>query len=276
MHAAFIGVHLVAALVFAFGWIVLNSLFASIVHRHLTFALGIGLWPFVFQGIWLYVMVTGVCYATQATRRAARIEALAARAQLEALRAQLNPHFLFNALHTVVHLIPRQPERAAQAAEQLADLLRTTIETDREVVSLESEWDFVERYLEIERIRFGDRLDVRSDLSPQARAALVPSFALQTLVENAVRHGAMPRVEPTTLSITARMENGLLVASVQDTGLGADPATIAASTGPGLRRLRERLAALYDGRARLETVLGPTGGFTATIVVPQTLRDRDA
>jgi LytS/YehU family sensor histidine kinase len=196
--------------------------------------------------------------------------------QLEALRAQLNPHFLFNALHTVVHLIPRQPERAAQAAEQLAGLLRTTIETDREVVSLESEWDFVERYLEIERIRFGDRLDVRSDLSPQARAALVPSFALQTLVENAVRHGAMPRVEPTTLSITARMENGLLVASVQDTGLGVDPATIAASAGTGLRRLRERLAALYDGRARLETVRGPTGGFTATIVVPQTLRDREA
>jgi LytS/YehU family sensor histidine kinase len=172
-------------------------------------------------------------------------------------------------LHTVVQLIPRQPQRAAQAAEQLAGLLRTTLETERDIVRLGDEWAFVERYLDLERIRYAERLVVRADLPAVTLDATLPSFALQTLVENAVRHAAMPRVEPTEVAVAARLENGALQVRVTDTGDGADASTLAASPGTGLRRLRERLAALYGDRARLEVGNGDRG-FTATLVVPQT------
>jgi hypothetical protein len=269
MRVSFFAIHLLAAAVFAHAWVLLNSLMESIRQRELMFVVGIGVPGFLVLGVWLYVIVAGVSYAVQATQRAARVEALAARAQLAALRAQLNPHFLFNALHTVVQLIPREPQRAAQAAEQLAGLLRTTIEADRDIVTLESEWAFVERYLEIERIRFGDRLTLQVDLSPAARVAELPSFALQTLVENAVRHAAMPRVEPTELVVAARLEGERLILTVQDSGAGADPETIEQSTGTGLRRLGERLATLYGQRAHLDFDRGTEGGFTARLTIPQ-------
>jgi len=268
MRPAFVAVHLVAAALFATTWFFLNSLFESIHHRAFVMVLGPGAGPFLVLGVWLYVMVAGVTYAAQAAERAARIEAMAVRSQLAALRAQLNPHFLFNALHTVVQLIPREPGRAAHAAEQIAALLRTTIEADRDLVSLAEEWVFVERYLDIERIRFGDRLQVEVDLSDAARGALLPSFAVQTLVENAVRHGAAPQVEPTTISVHGRTSDGTLTVTVHDTGAGAAAEAVAAG-GTGLARLRERLAALYGGQARLEWATAPGRGFTATLVVPQ-------
>src|SRR4026208_1160253 len=100
-------------------------------------------------------MVSGVVYASEATERASKAEAIAARSQLAALRAQLNPHFLFNALHTVVQLMPVDPKGASRAAEQLAGLLRVTLEQDRDLVLLAEEWSFVEKYLELESLRFG-------------------------------------------------------------------------------------------------------------------------
>ena len=269
MRPGFMVVHLGAAALFAAAWVLLNSLIESLHRGEFVLVIGIGIGPFLVLGVWLYVMVAGVAYATRATERAARIEAIAARSQLAALRAQLNPHFLFNALHTVVQLIPREPNRAAQAAEQIAGLLRTTIEEDRDLVSLAEEWAFVERYLEIERIRFGDRLQVRVDLTEEARGARPPSLSSQTLAENAVRHGAMPRAEPTEITVVGRMHRGMLTLTVHDTGAGATAESIAGSTGTGLARLRERLSALYDTRARLEVVSGPSGGFTASLVIPQ-------
>jgi len=214
------------------------------------------------------VMVAGVSYTTVATERAARAEANAARAQLAALRAQLNPHFLFNALHAVVQLIPREPKRAAQAAEQLAGLLRGTIEEDRDLVSMAEEWAFVEKYLELEHLRFGDRLRVTAEMTEDAKSALVPVFALQTLVENAVRHGAAPRVEATDIAIRASTENGTLTVSVRDTGDGAG-STSGDGTGTGLNRLRERLAVLYGGDARLDVGREASGGFLAQLVIPR-------
>ncbi len=269
MRPGFMAAHLGAAALFSVAWVLLNSLIESLHRGEFVLVIGIGIGPFLVLGVWLYVMVAGVTYATQATERAARIEAIAARSQLAALRAQLNPHFLFNALHTVVQLIPREPSRAAQAAEQIAGLLRTTIEEDRDLVSLAEEWAFVERYLEIERIRFGNRLQVCVDLTDEARGAQLPSFSLQTLVENAVRHGAMPRVEPTEIMVVGRMNRGMLTLTVHDTGAGASPEIMAGNTGTGLTRLRERLSALYDARARLEVVSGADGGFTASLVIPQ-------
>jgi len=267
MRLQFPLMHLVAALLYSAAWVFLNSAMASLQHRRLVLELGPGITLYLVFGMWLYVMVAGVTYAAQAAERNARIEAMAARSQLAALRAQLNPHFLFNALHTVVQLIPREPRRAAQAAEQIAGLLRTTIEEDRDLVSLGEEWNFVERYLEIERIRFGDRLWVQVNLSDDARSALLPSFALQTLVENAVRHGAAPRVEPTEITVTGRTRDGNLELTVQDDGAGAAPNVIETTSGTGLKRLRERLVALYGNAARLDLATGT--GLTAKLVIPQ-------
>lgn len=266
MRPQFVLLHLLAAAVYAFAWVTLNSALESLQRGEFALVTGPGLGPFLVLGVWLYVMVAGVTYAAHAAERAARIEAMAARSQLAALRAQLHPHFLFNALHTVVQLIPREPQRAAQAAEQVANLLRTALDEDRDLLSLDAESSFVERYLEIERIRFGDRLRVRVDLSAAARRAQLPSFALQTLVENAVQHGAAPRIEPTDITVTGRMHDNRLELTVQDNGAGARPE---ANTGTGLKRLRERLAVLYGDAARLDVTCGDAGGFTATLLVPQ-------
>ena len=269
VRLSFVAMHHLAAAAYSIAWFALNSVIESVLQRAFVVVVGVGIVSFLLLGVWLYVMIAGVSYTTQATERAARAEANAARAQLAALRSQVNPHFLFNALHTVVQLIPREPRLAAQAAEQLATLLRTAIEEDRDVVSVSEELAFVEKYLEVERIRFGDRLRVSVDVSGEARSASIPSFAAQTLVENAVRHGAAPRVEPTDVTIVGSVANGALTLTVRDTGVGATEEQMCNGAGTGLRRLRERLAVLYGSRARLDLASGAAGGLTASLVVPQ-------
>ncbi|MDB4899972.1 MAG: sensor protein lytS [Gemmatimonadetes bacterium] len=260
--------HLGAAAGYAVGWMLLVSVVESIIRWQVVLYAGAGIAPFLVLGVWLYVIVAGISDAIEATERAARAEATTARMQLAALRAQLHPHFLFNALHTVVQLIPTEPTRAADAAEQVALLLRTTVEEDRDIVSLQDEWSFVSRYLDLERIRFGDRLRVHADIAGDLLATPVPSFALQTLVENAVRHGAAPRVAPTDITVTATGTDALVRLRVHDTGDGASTAQTSAG-GTGLSRLRERLAALYGGTAKLLLETGPAGGFAATLVIPR-------
>jgi two-component system LytT family sensor kinase len=218
-------------------------------------------------GVLLYAVIAAITYPVEAAARAARAESLAARTQLAALRAQIQPHFLFNALHTVVQLIPLEPARAVEAAELIADLLRATVDESRDEVTLDEEWRFVSRYLALERIRFGDRLVIRSDLGESVLDECIPAFALQTLVENAVRHGAARRVAATEIAITASGSASELSVSVRNTDDGM-PATPSAA-GTGLSRLRERLSVLYGDAARLEH--GPTddGAYEALLVVPR-------
>jgi signal transduction histidine kinase len=262
----FVALHFLAAVVYSIVWIALNSVIESVIHGQLMIVVGIGISSFIVVGIWLYVMIAGVSYTMQSNERAARAEAEAARSQLSALRSQLNPHFLFNALHTVVQLIPREPKVAAQAAEQVAGLLRTTLEEDRDIIAFSRELDFVQRYLEVERIRFGDRLQVQVDVSDEASAATLPSFALQTLVENAVRHGAAPKVDPTLITISGEIKNRMLVVRVTDTGVGMNNVP---SNGTGLRRLRERFAALYGNSAHLTIASESSTGTTVALLIPQ-------
>lgn len=223
-------------------------------------------------GLFLYAVVAGITYSVEATARTARAEALAARTQLAALRAQLHPHFLFNALHTVVQLIPIDPARAADAAELIASLLRTTVEEDRDELPLDDEWTFVSRYLELEHVRFGDRLRVRAEVDPDLLDEQIPSFALQTLVENAVRHGAAHRVAPTEIVITAAGTDADLTLSVRNTGDGPPPQPADNGTGTGLSRLRERLTLLYGDAARLTCGAREDGGYEAVLVVPRSRR----
>ncbi|HTD28832.1 MAG TPA: histidine kinase, partial [Xanthomonadaceae bacterium] len=198
-QVSFVAMHVLAAALYGISWFVLVSLIDSFVSGRLAIATGPGIGLFLITGVWLYIVVAGVAYANLAAQRTAKIEAHTARMQLDTLRSQLHPHFLFNALHTVVQLIPTDPRAAARAAEQIAGALRTTFEEHRDLISVAEEWAFVERYLAIESIRFGDRLSVTVQIDEPARTALLPSFALQTLVENAVRHGAAPRIEATHL-----------------------------------------------------------------------------
>jgi LytS/YehU family sensor histidine kinase len=264
----FLVLHLVAAAVYSVAWLLLNSLITSLFHRQFVLVVGPGIGAFLVSGVWLYVMVAGVSYATHATARAARSEALAAQSQLAALRAQLHPHFLFNALHTVVQLIPIEPRRAVRATEEIAALLRATIDEDRDLVALAEERGFAERYLDLERLRFGDRLRVEFDFDEEAESALVPTFTLLTLVENAVRHGLGPRAEPTRITIIARRDDDRLILTVRDDGAGTVTGG-GTRGGTGLHRLRDRLAALYQGRGRLDAAGGADGGFVATVTLPQ-------
>jgi signal transduction histidine kinase len=263
----FVALHLAAAVVFSLAWLALNSAIESALRGQIVITLGPGLAAMVTTGIWFYVMIAGVAYSQRAAQRTAQAQALEARSRLAALRAQLHPHFLFNALHTVVQLIPMDPRAAVGAAETLAGLLRGTIDEQRDLVPLADEWALVRRYLEIEKLRLGERLVVREAFAPDAMECTLPSFALQTLVENAVRHAAAPRVEMTTIAIDARCEGSGLVLVVSDDGPGLDPA--ATSAGTGLARLRERLAWLYGGSARLDLAAAPGHGAIATLLVPQ-------
>lgn len=284
ISASFVFAHTAAAFIFAPAWVGLTSLIESVLRWRLVLSGPPGgLAPFLILGLWLYIALVGVLYAVRATARAGRAEAAAAESQLAALRSHLNPHFLFNALHTVVQLIPIDPKRASSAAEELAGLLRTALEEDRDVVPLRAECAFVERYLALERMRFGDRLIVAFDIEPAAIDVPVPAFALQTLVENAVRHGASPNIQATRIDITARVDGASLVLTVTDTGVGqrgganADVnfGTSAPGAGTGLNRLRARLDALYGARGRLNLAPDVGRGFTATVIVPRNSATQD-
>jgi len=263
----FVARHALGAALYAFAWVAANSVVESLVVGRVVLVIGPGIAAYLVTGVWFYVMIAGVAYAQRAAARNAQLEALQARSQLAALRAQLHPHFLFNALHTVVQLIPLDPERATRAAEQLAALLRASFDSPREQVTLREEWAVVQLYLDIEAIRFGERLRVDAEFGPAALDELVPSFALQTLVENAVRHGAAPRVEATTVQVRAREEAGQLLVVVEDDGMGAEPAALEAG-GTGLRRLRERLGWLHGGNASLTVHASPGRGVRAELRLP--------
>lgn len=224
---------------------------------------------FLLIGITVYGVIATVMYLDDATARAARAEAAVARTQLATLRAQLQPHFLFNALHTVVQLIPVDPGRAVEAAELVAGLLRTALDEDRDLVPLADEWAFVTRYLELEGIRFGDRLRVSARVDPEVLDSPVPTFALQTLVENAVQHGAAPRVAPTDIVVTAVGTRSELTLSVRNSGDVGSAQPAVGGTGTGLQRLRERLEVLHGGGARLTYGTLPQGGFEAVLVLPR-------
>ncbi|MES2523412.1 MAG: histidine kinase [Gemmatimonadota bacterium] len=280
IRIGFVLAHAASAAVYSVAWLLLNAVWVLAGHGSSVVMVERTAVPFLVLGVWLYIMVAGVSYAAQASARAASAEASAARAQLAALRAQLHPHFLFNALHTVVQLIPRQPARAAEAAELVASMLRTTLEDERDLVSVADEFAFVRRYVEIEHLRFGDRLEVHVSSTATADGALVPSFAVQTLVENAVQHGATPKVDPTTVRIDASMRGDTLVLTVVDDGAGGrasvrsdfTPSRHAseqadASAGSGLQRLRERLAVLYGTQASLRCGTLDGGGFEACIEI---------
>jgi two-component system sensor histidine kinase AlgZ len=191
-------------------------------------------------------------------------------AQLEALTARTNPHFLFNSLNTVAALITEDPDRAERAVERLASLFRYALDGSRtRRVSLASELEMVESYLELEKLRFGDRLSAALQIEERARSTLVPPLILQPLVENAVNHGVGSQRGPGRVEIRARIEGDSLVLEVEDDGPGPGASRHAGGSGTAQTDLEARLAINYGDRARL--VRGPgKSGYLAQMVLPLT------
>jgi sensor histidine kinase YesM len=209
--------------------------------------------------------------ALQLEARAASLETQMAEARLSALRMELNPHFLFNALNGISGLIRRGDSTVAvETIARLGDLLRAALDQSQShEVPLERELEFLDLYLAIERARFPDRLGVELDVEPAARAERVPAFILQPIVENAVRHGIAPLTGPGCIRISASVRGAALVVEVSDTGPGF--ARAAREGGIGLANTRARLAQMYGGAGRLGIESPPGGGAIVTVTVPRSL-----
>jgi len=201
-------------------------------------------------------------------RRAAELEKRLAEARLRALQMQLNPHFLFNTLNAIAALMHKDVEAADRVLVRLSELLRLALEsTETQEVPLRQELAFLSRYLEIEQTRFGDRLEVVTDIAPDTLEALVPNLVLQPLVENAIRHGLQPRAGGGRLVLSARREDALLRLRVQDNGRGLGAAE-PPREGIGLSNTRARLLHLYGEAQKLRFHSPPEGGLAVEIELP--------
>ncbi|HJR07491.1 MAG TPA: histidine kinase [Pyrinomonadaceae bacterium] len=214
--------------------------------------------------------------------KASELRAQLAQAQLRALKMQLHPHFLFNTLNSISALLHRDTEAADQMVARLGDFLRLTLENsgDQEV-TLEQEIEFLRCYLEIETVRFHDRLSVETDIEPQTLQARVPNLILQPLVENAIRHGISRQSAPGRLAIRAARRGERLFVQVEDNGPGlaliseggsthtsAHTATRTPSGGVGLANTRARLEHLYGADQRLELTRATPRGMIVTLEIP--------
>src|SRR5690606_35762227 len=191
--------------------------------------------------------------------------------ELQALRAQLNPHFLFNTLHALTQLAREDPPATAAALERFGDLLRYVLSAGRDAgadVSLEEELEFVRHYLALEQLRLGDRLRVVEHIDADALDLAVPPLLLQPLVENAVRHGVAPRRHGGTVRLTACDQDGTLVVEVADDGSGAAPDAWHTAEGLGLQAVRRQLHARFSRAGRMEIHTAPDAGFRVRITAP--------
>jgi len=177
-----------------------------------------------------------------------KLRTLAARSRLDALISQINPHFLFNALNTVSALIDENPGEAQRLTLKLSNIFRQTLQaSEREIISLQEELNFIRDYLEIEKARFGERLQVEQQVTVQK--AEIPCFTLQPLVENAIKHGASPKIGTTTIRIEVRQSDGKLTVQVSDDGIGMNQESLnhILDRGYGLKNLIDRLNIFYQG-----------------------------
>ena len=291
-----VSLHLAAALLFCMvwatagkllqlglaSWLTPNELHAMIAKQ------GAAFWPnagrdwlsWVFTtlpfGVAVYWCMVGIEHATRYFLEArdrqvqlARVSEQLAGAKLAALQARVNPHFLFNSLNTINVLVrDGEQEQATRMIEQLSDVLRTTLGRSREAeVSLDDELALVKQYLAVEQARFSDRLRVELDVNPELSSAAVPSFAVQHLVENAIRHGIARRSDARSIQISAARVGDDVVISVVDDGATIDAGAVE-SPGHGLANTRERLRTLYGDRASLDVSPRAMQGTAATLRLP--------
>ena len=236
-------------------------------------------YPFIVgTNITLYLVQFSIMHAVRAIgrlryqrQRAAELLVLAQESELAALKAQLNPHFLFNTLNSINALAGDDPEATRSMIARLAEMLRYAIDSSkRDMVSLEEEINFTKAYLAIEQQRMADRLTVDWDVDAQVLDELIPPIILQPLVENAVKHGIAPRESGGTIAISIHRNANAINVSVKDDGLGenAIPLEPISSNGIGLANTRKRLKKRYEGRASFSAAADPAGGFESAFSVP--------
>ncbi|HEY8227813.1 MAG TPA: histidine kinase [Pyrinomonadaceae bacterium] len=227
-------------------------------------------------GVAVYLCVVGIEHASryfvEARERdvqVARLSEQLAGAKFAALQAQVNPHFLFNTLNTIAVLVrDNEREAAVRIVEQLSEVLRASLSSHREnEVTLGEELELVRQYVAIEHARFSDRLRPEFNIDDSLLTSMVPSFSVQTLVENAIRHGIAKKSDAGRLIMAANREGDMLEVTVVDDGVGIDP-DAAIPEGHGIANTRERLRALYGTKASLEVTRRPEGGTIARLRVP--------
>lgn len=202
---------------------------------------------------------------------AAQLQAQLAQARLEALRTQINPHFLFNTLHAVSALVERDPAGVRRMIARLSELLRYTLDTAAtEEVPLRQELGFVQRYVEIMNVRFQEKLEFTTDVEAGIDEARVPSLILQPLVENALKHGVSSTHGGGRVTLSARKQDDRLIVAIADDGPG--PSTAPTDSGIGLANTRERLRQMYGERGDLTLRTGDEGGTVAQIAMPFRVR----
>ncbi|HEV3236548.1 MAG TPA: histidine kinase [Gemmataceae bacterium] len=227
--------------------------------------------------LFVYWAIIGLSHSLEYYRKlrerelqATRLQGQLAQAQLQVLKMQLHPHFLFNTLNTISALIHQDVEVADQMIARLGEMLRATLENSgTQLVPLRQELDFIQAYLEIEKARLGDRLVVRLDMDPDVSDALVPNLILQPLVENAIRHGIAPFSKQGKIVVEARREADHLLVEISDNGPGLAANNKASSrVGVGLANTRARLEQLYPTSHRFNIVNGTNSGLIVSLVIP--------
>jgi hypothetical protein len=281
------------------GWIERRQLpFLAIVVTHLGGALAFGvfsymvmwyilhfrqpldwyLWP-VLYSMMTYGVIAAMFHMVRANEARGRqadamqqAHALLVATELNALRNKLNPHFLFNTLHSIIALTRKDPDAAETALFQFSDMLRYVLDAEKngDRVTLEDELGFVRDYLELESLRLGSRLNIGWELDDDASHIALPALSLQPLVENSIKHAFNPHSRPGTLYIRTRIDGkaGLLAMTVGDDGPGAEPAAVRASNGLGIRTVERRLLLEYGPRSALAIETAPGSGFVVTMSIP--------
>jgi two-component system LytT family sensor kinase len=255
-------------------WAVHTQLENVFFHRHwslLAVLAGESFGVVLAQGIFLVMLIAIEWYRTarQTEIRATQLEARLSSAQLDVLRSQLDPHFLFNTLNSISTLMHRDVNAADTMLSRLSEMLRLTLDSSSaQEVPLRTELETVRLYLSIMDVRFGDRLSSSFDVAEPLLGERVPSFLLQPLVENVVRHGIDETTARTTIRISAGVDGAVLILRITDDGRGLPP-DAGRREGLGLRNTRLRLAELYGDAARLEVSNRDGGGTEVVVVVPR-------
>jgi two-component system, LytTR family, sensor kinase len=269
-----LGLHLLAGTALAVVWavchITIDSFFSGEPRLLSPVSLARNTFVMLDKELLVYFIIVLTSHAAVYYQRYREGELRASQAQLQALKMQLHPHFLFNALHAISALVHTNPDAADKMIARLGDFLRLTLDSSSaQEVPLRRELEFLNCYLEIERVRFNDRLTTSVEVDPRVLDCRVPNLILQPLVENAIRHGVSQRTAPGHVRVRAERRGDALRLEVSDNGAGLPQnAPRATKGGVGLSNTRARLQQLYGSAYRFELTGDPRGGAVATLEIP--------